>query len=104
MTDAISSTLNLMGFPRKTDSEFLLLADVGAGAHDLLRRARLQHLAELAQLVGHAAVDLLVADLDDDAADERGVHLLDEDRLMAGVARHGVADPRPQGFAQRHGG
>src|SRR3954453_22231555 len=101
MTDAISSTLNLMKAPWLGS---LRLGDVGLAAMDLTRGARVQRLAQMVQARRQAGVDLPPLDLDDEAADHRRIDVLDERRLAAGGCGEGGRQPGAQGVGERHGG
>src|SRR5947199_2261874 len=100
MTDAISSTLNLMKAPWLGS----LGLDVGLAAMDLTRGARVQRLAQMVQARRQAGVDLPPLDLDDEAADHRRIDVLDERRLAAGGGGEGRRQPGAQGAGERHGG
>src|SRR5436309_571946 len=100
MTDAISSTLNLMKAPWLGS----LGLDVGLAAMDLTRGARVQRLAQMVQARRQAGVDLPPLDLDDEAADHRRIDVLDQRRLAAGRGGEGLRQPGAQRVGERHGG
>src|SRR3954451_21160925 len=101
MTDAISSTLNLMKAPW---APLLRLGDVGLAALDLTRGARQQRLGHLVQARRQAGGDLPLLELDHHSGDQRWIDLLDQRRLAVDGGGDGVRQPGAQGVGERHGG
>src|SRR3954467_1440236 len=101
MTDAISSTLNLMKAPW---APLLRLGDVGLAALDLTRGARQQRLGQLVQARRQAGVDLPPLELDHHSGDQRRIDVLDQRRLAVDGGGDGVRQPGAQGVGERHGG
>src|SRR6185436_8122900 len=98
MIAAISSTLNFMDAPS-------LLGDISRGpALDLFRGAPLEGGAEISQARGHTGIDFGAGDHNHHAAEDRRIDLLDQDRLQAGEAGEGFAQPLAQRSGQGHGG
>src|SRR3954470_3417783 len=100
MTDAISSTLNLMNAPCLG----LLLLDVSLAALDLTRGARQQRLGQLVQARRQRGVDLPPLELDHHSGDQRRIDVLDQRRLAVDGGGDGVRQPGAQGVGERHGG
>src|SRR4051794_36941908 len=93
MTDAISSTLNLMKAPCLSYLPESGLGHVGCAAMYFARGPRQQRLAQIVQPGRHAGVELLTRDLDHDAAEQRGIDPLEERRLPAGRGGEDALQP-----------
>src|SRR5258706_13626869 len=83
MTDAISSTLNLMKAPCLGFLTQSRLGNVDGAAVNLARGPSQQRLAHILQAGRHAGVELLPLELDHQAADQRPIDPLDQRWLAA---------------------
>src|SRR5436305_6863485 len=102
MTDAISSTLNLMKAPCLDFLSQSRLGNVGGAADNLARGPRPQRLAQILQPGRHAGVELLTLDVDHEATDQRRIDALDQRRFPARGGSHGILQPGALRVVQRH--